>query len=152
MEILRWKKIPYATLNQIFNKRDKIRKQQFELPGNFKKCRNSPYGEVELALWQWYKQITSENPTVPIDGNCLKFQATIAAQKLRIDNFTPSEGFISRFKARHNIVCKVMHGESASVDPEIVSQWQKEQSPKLIAGYEMCDIYNLDEFGLIVSL
>lgn len=151
-EVAMEKNIPYATLRQIYSKRDKIRKQQFELPGSFKKCRTSPYGEVEVALWQWYKQFTSENPTVPIDGNCLKIQATIAAQKLGIDDFKASEGFISRFKARHNIICKAMHGESAAVDPEIISQWKNEKLPKLIAGYEMCDIYNLDEFGLNVRL
>jgi hypothetical protein len=151
-ELAKEKNVPYATLNQIYKKRDKIRQQHFELSGSRKRCRTSPNEDVEMALWLWFKQFTSENPTVPIDGNCLKIQATVAAQKLGIDNFKPSEGFICRFKARHNIVSKMMHGESASVDPQIVNQWQKEQLPKLTAGYERRDIFNLDEFGLNVSL
>lgn len=151
-EVSRDEKIPLTTVNTIFMNREKIRKQHCELAGSRKKCRTSPNEEVTLALWQWYKQFTSENPTVPIDGNCLKIQATIAAEKLGIGNYNPSEGFISRFKGRYNISLKTLHGESAAVDPEIVARWQKEQLPRLIAGYEKCDIYNLDEFGLNVSL
>lgn len=150
-EVSREKNIPPTTLNTIFINREKIRMKLFELSGKRKKCRNSPNEEVAEALWLWYKQFTSENPTVPIDGNCLKIQATIAAQRLGIENFNPSLGFISRFKGRHNIICKVLHGESAAVDSGVIDQW-KEKLPRLIAGYEKRDIYNLDEFGLNVSL
>jgi len=83
-EVFREKNVPCTTLNTIFINRDKIRKQRFEISGNRKKCRTSPNEEVKVALWQWFKQFTSENPSVPIDGNCLKIQATIANLKLRL--------------------------------------------------------------------
>lgn len=59
-----------------------------------------------------------------------------------------SEGWLSRWKARYNVKKHSLHGEAGSVqlgqeDTEMMRQIQT-----ILAAYDRCDIYNMDETGL----
>ena len=43
-------------------------------------------------------------------------------------------------------------GESAIVNPKIVMDWKSEELPKIIEGYQLKDIFNVDENGLFYNL
>ena len=62
-------------------------------------------------------------------------------------DFKASNGWLSRFKARHNINSAKIPGESASVPHEAVDNWTK-RVPTIIARYDPKDIFNLDESGI----
>ena len=62
-------------------------------------------------------------------------------------NFKASNGWLERFKGRHNISSAVISGEKGCVDGIVVDDW-KERLPELISGYKPDDIYNMDETGL----
>ena len=73
------------------------------------------------------------------------------ASRLQCDDFMASSGWLSRFKARHGISLKVLHGEAASVNSSSVSSSRSELQA-ITAGYAQEDIYNMDETGLFYRM
>ncbi|KAH8035084.1 hypothetical protein HPB51_004325 [Rhipicephalus microplus] len=53
---------------------------------------------------------------VPLSGRILQQKALDFSCMLSHDNFKASPGWLSHFKARHNIVAKVISGEAAAID------------------------------------
>jgi hypothetical protein len=144
--------LPATTLNSIFAKKDDIH-EQIEKCGNAcKKRRNgkeSTFAELETVLFIWYQQARASN--IPIDGTILREKAKIMATQPNIDNFSASNGWVSRFKDRHGLVFKKLVGESTEVSVESTDTWL-ESLPSLLEGYEPCDVYNADETGLFFSV
>ena len=49
---------------------------------------------------------------------------------------------------RHDITSKEVSGKSEKVTNEMAAPWKETTLPKLIARYQLKDIFNGDEFGL----
>ena len=64
------------------------------------------------------------------------------------DDFKASNGWLEKFKTRHNINQAAICGESESVDLANVDEWI-ECLPSLMEGYAPKGIYNMDEIGLL---
>ena len=74
-------------------------------------------------------------------------QARTFASRLKIEDFSidlTTNGWLARFKTRHNISAASVSGERGSVDPLTVEAW-KNRLPQVTKGYAPRDIYNLDE-------
>jgi hypothetical protein len=56
------------------------------------------------------------------------------------------------FKRRHNIIYRILSGESRSVDSETVRDRKNYHLLKEIEDYDFCDINTADETGLFFSL
>ena len=69
------------------------------------------------------------------------------AEKLKISSFKASDGWLAKFRNRYQIRCSSLHGESGSVDLQIVDKWKDEHTAVLQA-YNLKDIFNVDETGL----
>jgi hypothetical protein len=140
-----------STLNSIFAKKDEIR-QQIEICGNAckksKTGKESTFAELETVLFTWYQQARASS--IPIDGTTLREKAKIIAAQLNIDNFSPSNGWVSRFKDQHGLVFKKLVGESAEVCVESTDAWLKSR-PSLLRGYEPRDVYSADETRAILQ-
>uniref|UniRef100_A0A1B6G5E8 HTH CENPB-type domain-containing protein n=1 Tax=Cuerna arida TaxID=1464854 RepID=A0A1B6G5E8_9HEMI len=67
-------------------------------------------------------------------------------------DFTCSNGWIDRFKARHSITFAKICGETKSVDPSVTSGWLTETWPVVRQPYKDEDIFNGDETGLFYKL
>jgi hypothetical protein len=67
-----------------------------------KKIRKCDLGNGDQALLEWFK--VQRIAGFPINGPILKVQAEKFAKKLRHENFTCNNGWLDRFKNRHNIV------------------------------------------------
>ena len=70
---------------------------------------------------------------MPISGPTLQEKLDNARQ---IDNtrvFTASNGWLKKFKARHNISYRSICGESASVNPVTTNDWLGGRLPSIIA-------------------
>jgi hypothetical protein len=69
----------------------------------------------------------------------------IIAQRLKIDSFKASNGWMESFRTRHEIRFKQICGEAKDVDLTIVENWMQ-KLPEIIQGYEPKNIAN--ETGL----
>jgi hypothetical protein len=54
---------------------------------------------------------------------------------LSYNGFTASEGWLTRFKDRNNIIFGSVSGESASVDQLTIDEWVVKKLPQIIKGY-----------------
>ncbi|KAK3920484.1 Tigger transposable element-derived protein 6, partial [Frankliniella fusca] len=69
-----------------------------------------------------------------------------------ITGFCASNGWLYRFRKRHNVLFTKLHGESADVDEETVSAWKDTILPNKLEGYAAKDIYNAAECGLFFNV
>ena len=101
-----------------------------------------PWEELETILLVWFRQDHTAN--ISIEGPHLKVEALHVTVRLGIDGFWASDGWKDYFKLRHNLVYKTVLGESAIVNPETVMDWESEELPKIIDGYQPKNVFNLD--------
>jgi len=71
-----------------------------------KNGKESTFAELETVLFTWYQRARASN--IPIDGITLREKVEIIATQLNIDNFSASNGWVSRFKDWHGLVFKKM--------------------------------------------
>ncbi|KAJ4438141.1 hypothetical protein ANN_14080 [Periplaneta americana] len=95
---------------------------------------------------QWFSRIRSQN--VPVSGPMILAKALEFAAELGDSEFKASNGWLEKFRKRHDITFRSICGESSSVDMETVTSW-KEKLPSLISGYSSENIFNADETGLV---
>ena len=79
-------------------------------------------------------------------------KAFIFAKELNTENFQASGSWLRRWKERSNISFKTVSGESKSVTPEMVNAWSETSLSTLLSNYDLKDIYNVDAFGLFLSV
>jgi hypothetical protein len=113
---------------------------------NHKKVRNGAYPKLEESLKQWIAFVWDNK--IPLTGPTIKENAKDLAKISGIQNFEASDGWLPNFRSRNDILFQKIHGESASVDKEIASNFMTVKLPQLIKDYSPSDIYNGDEFGL----
>ena len=106
--------------------------------------RKSPNGELNQLLYEWYLLALRKN-FVP-DGPILMEQAKAIAQRLSIDGFKVSNGWLQKWKTSHNLKCRTVSGESGEVSVSTTQSW-KERLPEIMEGYDEKYIFNMDETG-----
>ncbi|KAL1448239.1 hypothetical protein WDU94_003519, partial [Cyamophila willieti] len=77
----------------------------------------------------------------------LQEKAEQMAEAHGLNEFKASNGWLEKFRKRHNIAYKTVCGEAASVDKSAGADW-KEKLPSICEGYSERDVYNADETGL----
>jgi hypothetical protein len=135
-----------STVSRIWKNREKILLAHASSNKNIKKVKTSKYDELDKLLITWFKQTTKDNLTV--QTFLLQEKASKIGLNLGIENFTCGDGWIQRFKRRHNIVSGTKSGEASDVKLEDVEDWLLKKWPQLRKGYEDKDIFNTDETGL----
>jgi hypothetical protein len=110
--------------------------------------KESTFAELETVLFTWYQQAQASN--IPFDETTLREKAKITAAQLNIDNFSASNGWVSRFKDWHGLVFKKLAGESAEVSVESTDAWL-ESLPSFLGRYETHNVYNADETVLFFN-
>jgi hypothetical protein len=86
-----------------------------------------------------------------MDSTHLKEKALHITAHLRIANFSASNGWINRFKWRHNTLQNSIRWDQ-ECDPETVEDWKYYRLLQEIEGYDLCDINNADESSLFFNL
>ncbi|XP_069179527.1 tigger transposable element-derived protein 7-like [Procambarus clarkii] len=86
---------------------------------------------------------------VTICGPEIQNAASRFAESLGIKNFEASEGWVARFKGRHNIVKRKIVGEKLSADESSVEPFKRKLREYIVANnIYSYQIYNADETGL----
>ena len=108
-------------------------------------CYSNEYNILDTAMWDWFQSARSIN--IPLSGPLIQEKALEFAASLGIDEFKASNGWLNRFNKRHNLVCGKISGERGSVNDATVIEW-KEKLPSIISGYQLHNIFNMDETGI----
>ena len=144
-EICRQYGIASSTLSTFLANKEKIRENVLSGSSSLKKKRSNNHQDVDDALHIWFTQARAND--VPISGPLLIEKGEEIAKSLGLTDFKMSHGWIDRFKARHQIKCKVVSGEAASAKNIDITNWDTTLK-EILENYEPRNIYNADETGL----
>ncbi|XP_022086316.1 tigger transposable element-derived protein 4-like [Acanthaster planci] len=139
--------IPHSSLATITKNKDKVMEQfenQAVSPAR-KRMRTAAYPDVEEALSMWFKAARTQN--IPVSGPILQEKAWSLAKLLGHADFASSDGWLSCFKARHNIVFRAIAGEGAAGTSEMTKDWLETGLPQVLTVYDPHNIFNADETG-----
>lgn len=109
-----------------------------------KRSRTAKYSDVNEAVWDWYTLCRKSN--IPVSGAMLQEEAMIIAEKLEMNDFVASNGWLDRFKRQHNICNMAVAGEAGDVSTETVESWN-ERAREITRGWKAENIWNMDETG-----
>ena len=119
---------------------------------NVKRQKTTRLDDVDAALLECFRNTSHGQPGV--SGAVLQEKAKQLGIALRfgedLENIDIT--WVNRFKARHSIVAKILHGEAAVVAPEAVENWRNNTVAAIQREYRLEDIYNADEMGLFWRL
>lgn len=135
-----------STIARIQLQEQFLREQALSQVTTRKRKREGKDADVDEALTQWFTLATSRG--VQVSGPILKAKSEDLARKLGNDEFKATDGWLSRWKVRHDIKFKRSHGEKASANSEYADEWKYTKLPQILAKFSLDDIYNADETGL----
>ena len=132
---------------RIANKRKIIEAYESgQVSSSRKKLKKSDNKDVDEAVFTWFKNVRSNN--IPANGIIIKEKALSLAKSLELTDFRASDGWLDKWKQRHNVTFKAVSGEGNAVTPEMTPSWSETYLPTILSKYELKDIYNANEFGL----
>lgn len=140
--------IKRTTLSSICANSDKII-ADYEAGGNSnsKRKRKHSFEDVDKYLLKWFKCVRDQK--ISISGEMLLLKGQEFAKEIGYENYKNLDmSWISRWKAREEVVCKKLHGEADSVDQQGADDWQRNRLPLLLKEYKAENIFNTDETGL----
>ena len=106
--------------------------------------------EVENALVMWIDQALENN--LIITDEIIIDKAKKFGKEFNVsETFQYSSGWLYRFKSRHNIKQRVIHGEAASASLEEV-ELARNDLKRVLSDYSLNQIYNMDETALFYDL
>lgn len=124
--------------------KEKINKMRAS-PGTAQKKSNpEKFTEINNLLWEWYTRARDSN--VPVNGPLLLEEAKLIAEELGNSSFKGTNGWLEKWKRRHNLAQMNIAGEEGNVNEETVESWN-ERVKELTKGYEPQDVWNQDETG-----
>ena len=115
-----------------------------------KKIRKPKFEDLDQAMLTWFHKQRCNN--LPISGPVLKIKAEHFAQQLGIIDFKASEGWLGKFKQRHNITYGKISEEALNVDLNVTNSWLINVWPKLNEKYTTDNIFNADETGIFYKM
>lgn len=107
---------------------------------NSKRSNNEKFQKVNGLLWEWYVKARQLN------GPMLREEGRLIAEKLGEASFKGTDGWLAKWKQRHNVGLMSVAGEEGDVCEETLESW-RERVKELIRGFEPADIWNEDETG-----
>ena len=147
-EIANHLKISPSFLRKLVRDEKTLKLKSTEHIGNtsFKRYKYGKNPEIEKALLHWFSTMNAR--AVRMSGPILCEKAREFGVKLGYPDFKPTDGWLTRWKKRNDIVYKRAHGERSSADQESAKVWQNAKLEDILARYDPDDIYNADETGL----
>ena len=104
--------------------------------------------QLEEAVILWVN--VAENNKIPINWDLIKLKATLFAERIGIQDFQASHGWMQKFGKRHGIKMNRIHGEAGSADISAI-EIDKASIKESIDRFALKDIYNFDETALFYA-
>ncbi|XP_058869027.1 tigger transposable element-derived protein 4-like [Acipenser ruthenus] len=105
-------------------------------------------GNLMQCGYEWAPSICIRASNRPVSGNILKNKAVEFAADLNVDAFKASNGWLDRWKKRHEIVLKRAQGEQKGADVSSGDSWVEKGLPAVLQRYQPGDVYSADQTGL----
>lgn len=152
LEIAKKHSIPKSTLSTYIKNKGAIEDAYATeaFASSRKRLRPAKHPELEQAVVTWIREMRSQD--IPLSGPMVMAKAADYALRLNIDDFSASEGWLHRFRDRHDIVFRILSGESKDVNSETCATWQNGALQEYLNAYSPCDIFNADETALFYKL
>lgn len=112
--------------------------------------RQPKWHKLEEALWLWTSTIIDNGYT--LTGDAILAKARDYAQRLGINEFRGTDGWLTKYKKRHELREVVKHGEAGSGPCEDYLETEREKLRRELDEYNLDDIYNADETGLFWAM
>ena len=136
-----------STITQLFKDETKLRRLLAENQLTYRKrIRVGAHEVVDKALYVWFEQQRARGAL--ISGEMLKREASELAKLHGDEGFNPSEGWLGRWKHRHGVCFRRLHGEAADADSEGARTWLETTLPGLLSQFSPANTFNADETGL----
>jgi hypothetical protein len=118
-----------------------------------KRTRQTEHPEISEMMYLWVSKAMGDG--IPLTGEVLRQKWNSFADMAGIpqdDRLKLSNGWLGRFKVRHGLREMRRHGEAASANANTVNA-ERKRVQELIKkhGYQLRDIYNMDETGLFYA-
>ena len=110
-----------------------------------KRQRGGTEDDVGKALFLWFQQKLSQGAR--LSGPLIKEKAR-ELSRTQGREFTPTDGWLSRWKVRNNIIFKKEQGEKADADVGAATTWKEDVLTSITTNFHADDIFNADETGL----
>ncbi|POW18762.1 hypothetical protein PSHT_05563 [Puccinia striiformis] len=131
---------------------DRIRQQADTSASHYKRVRVTKFPQIEEMLDQWVTQALHSKLTITGDVIRAKWQEFASMEKIPSEEWLNlSQGWLTRFKARHGLQSFTKHGEAAQADKEVIAE-ERTRVSELIQGFARKDIWNMDETRLFYSM
>jgi len=141
--------IKRRTVGDILTDKSRILSDDIEGTPPRKRHRSAHHVDMESALFMWFTNARAQN--IPVSDDILKTKAKRFGDEMGITEFQYSNGWLGRFKIRHNITSQVISGESAGIDAALINDGRK-KAADAIKNFELHNVFNIDETGLFYRL
>ena len=124
-----------------------IRKEYEEFKGNLKRKRKCQFNDINEILYKWFKKCCAAS--ICPDRRMLKEEAMEIKKclgKAEFKNFTAANGWLEKWQVSYGVRERKVNSEAGEVAEYQISAWM-ERLVELTRGYELTDIWNMDETG-----
>ena len=97
-------------------------------------------------MFKWLLIVRSRD--LAVSALVFKTKPIEFAQKMNVENFKASDGWLDRWKERFNVSFKTVSGESNVCTDKMVTPWEQTSLPTILPKYDLNQIYNAHEIGL----
>lgn len=141
-----------STISRIIKNGPSLSRNDINLPKHAKRNRAAAAPRLEKALFKWLCELNNDG--LLLNGEVIKIKAKKLLHQanlhLRDDeklSIQFSKGWMERFKKRHNLRFRRVHGEEKSADTDAIRQ-EMPRIHEVMACYKEKDVWNADELGL----
>ena len=91
------------------------------------RLRQGTFAKLDQAMFKWLLVARSRN--VIVSALVFKTKAIEFAEKMNVENFKVSDGWLDRWKKQFNVTFKTVSGESNPCNDEMVARWEQTTLP-----------------------
>jgi hypothetical protein len=138
-----------ATVSVILKKAAKIKSEAYG-DGSRRRILQVRSERLETRLGEWVQELEEMN--VCLSRALIEIKAReLQGELCDAWDLSFSDGWMTAFMRRHGLRFRVLHGEAASVDPEVVQAGLRELQ-QVTDEYLPANIFNMDETGLCYAM
>ena len=111
-----------------------------------KKLKKSDNKNLDEAVFTWFKNVRSNK--IPVNGSITREKALGLAKSLELTDIQASDGWLDKWKQRHNVTFKAVSREENAVTSETTASLSETYLPTILSKYELKNICYAVDFDL----